>query len=148
MKNNKRRAQKKKEDVKKTGLVKKMFLNFPDDLFFCCQFCSNILPFATKIKLFPDLSLTLFFENMFVVFFQHDLSNHPPFSFRRELKMFLKNLVGKLCSVFSLLLLFLFSLFSCVTTERTQTSLAQQRHRTRQCAQESFQSPNAIFDAW
>ena len=35
-----------------------------------------------------------------------------------------------------------------VTTERTQTSLAQQRHRTRQCAQESFQSPNAIFDAW
>ena len=28
--------------------------------------------------------------------------------------MFLKNLVEKLCSVFSLLLLFLFSLFSCV----------------------------------
>ena len=101
---------------KKTGLSKKKwFLELLRCIFFSVvSFAQTSFPLPQKSSCF----LISFFDTLFWKFVCGFLPKRPfkssSFFFSEKIKMFLKNLVEKLCSVFSLLLLFLFSLFSCV----------------------------------
>ena len=91
-------------------------MNFSEISFFTVvSFAQTSFLFPEKTSCFQISFWTLFLISIFVVFSpKRPFYKSSSFFFSEKIKMFLKNLVEKLCCVSSLLLLFLFSLFSCV----------------------------------